>query len=181
MKSSYSYATRTNGLEGAIGLYLGLFICIFAAFAGGLYWLLQPTVRNNPGLRVYQPPPATVAGAMPGGRPSRIAVPVAREVAAPRPSPAEKADPAAEKARERPARAVASQERVKPAAHKAKKKKPRQTASRLQRNRVAQQRRRGRDPLQDYAGAGRSSNSRPSWQRSWTYRQAVDRGFIQPQ
>jgi hypothetical protein len=173
-----SYPTRTNGLEGALGLYLGLFICMFVAFAGGLYWLLQPTVKNNPGLRVYQPPPATVAGAMPGGKPSRIVVPAAREVAVPGRPPAERANPTAEKAREQPAQAVveASPEHIKPAAQE--KKKPRRSANQPRRSRVAQRRGRERDPLQDYAG--QSSNSRPSWQRSWTYRQAVDRGFIQP-
>jgi hypothetical protein len=173
-----SYPTRTNGLEGALGLYLGLFICLFVAFAGGLYWLLQPTIKNNPGLRVYQPPPATVAGQMPGGKPYRTVLPAAREVAAPRPSPAAATKPTAETTQEQPADAVAeaNQENVKPAAQE--RKKPRRSANRPQRSRAAQRHGQERDPRQDYAGQGR--NDRPSWQRSWTYRQAVDRGFIRP-
>jgi hypothetical protein len=121
---------------------------MFVAFAGGLYWLLQPTEKYNSALRVYQPPPATVASEMRRGKPSRIAAPAARAVA------------------------EGIQEQIKPATQE--KQKLKRSVNLRPPSRLARRHGRERDPLQDYA------NNRPSWQRSWTYRQAVDRGFIRP-
>jgi hypothetical protein len=39
---------------------VGTILAIFAGFAFGFYWLMQPTIVPNYGLAAYQPPPKTV-------------------------------------------------------------------------------------------------------------------------
>ena len=51
---------RTDGLQAALAIHLGLYCAVAGAFALGLYLLLQPSRSANPGLAAYRPPAATV-------------------------------------------------------------------------------------------------------------------------
>lgn len=53
-----AYQDRRLGL--ALGINVGVYAGIVACFAGGLYWLMQPTVVKNHGLAAYKPPPGAV-------------------------------------------------------------------------------------------------------------------------
>src|SRR5262245_9528845 len=59
---------RTNGLEAALAIHLGIYCAVAACFALGLYALLQPARYTNPGLSAYKAPPAMVVTYLPSIR-----------------------------------------------------------------------------------------------------------------
>src|SRR5919197_541932 len=54
MRSSRSVPNSEMALAPALAIILGL----VSLFAVGGYWMMKPTVLNNPGVAVYQPPAA---------------------------------------------------------------------------------------------------------------------------
>lgn len=59
---------RTDGLEAALAVYLGIYCAVLACFALGFYALMQPTRHPNSGLAAYKPPPAMVVSYLPSFR-----------------------------------------------------------------------------------------------------------------
>jgi hypothetical protein len=96
----------------------GVFAILFAVFAvpaGGIYWLMKPSVAENRGLAAYTPPPKTVINDVPWVPPaSDEPPPIVRPSEAPREvvraaAPPPKIDPRAREAR---AMAAARPQRV---------------------------------------------------------------------
>ena len=163
---------RTHGLVGAIALYLGLLAAVFVAFSASLYWLLQPSIAHNPGLTVYEPPPATVLASAPARAvsPSQTVEPTADLVAA-QYAPDESSQPAVKTETVPPKPAVATT-KTEPVAPVLKPKvQDRRIAKRPPRERTAARQSQPQDPRSAYAA---TSDSR----RSWTWSEAVDRGFL---
>jgi hypothetical protein len=132
-----SRAIQTDGLTGALALYLGLFLSVFFVFAAGLYWLLQPTVNHNPGLSAYKAPPATVLASVPAWPPGQAIVAAAD-------APAAKPEPA---------QPVAQANTGEPPAAEAKAMEPAAPAAEVKKTarKIAKRPRRSRDPMADYA------------------------------
>ncbi len=152
---------HNEGVTGALGLYLGVFLSIFAAFAASLYWLLQPSVNHNPGVAAYQPPPATVLASAP-------ARPFAHVAEHPAITPTARPDDLAQARAEEPAVAEVKPEQPPAPVAEVKKKK-----------RKAAKRRRLRDPMSDYAQYG-NGYRRGDGYRSWNWRHAERRGGFRP-
>jgi hypothetical protein len=167
------HAIRSDGLAGAIGL-VGLFVSLFAGFAAGLYWLMQPSIAHNAGLTAYNPPPGTGVGYALARPPSQAADPgvgaagIARHELQKQPS-----DPEAKiEEPPKPAVAVMNAEPAAPIVRPNKKK--RKVVKRPQPVRTVSPVRSPvqRNPTSAYA-ASREFSSRTS-----TWIDAVDRGFI---
>ncbi len=92
MAKPRSRATKSDGVTGALALYLLPFCSIFAVIAATLFWLLQPRIGNNPGLAAYEPPAATVAGSAPARVVSPSVAPIAAAKEEPPAKPVVQAD-----------------------------------------------------------------------------------------
>src|SRR5262245_24800557 len=64
---------RSDGVEMALAIHLGIYCAAAAGFALGLYVLMQPSRQPNPGLSAYKAPSSMVVTYLPsirnGGQP----------------------------------------------------------------------------------------------------------------
>ena len=138
---------RTNGLEAALAIHLGIYCAVAACFALGLYALLQPARYTNPGLSAYKAPPAMVVTYLPSIRNADTRSIVAAE--------AEAAKAQAAKA------AMARSGTAKPETTKPETAAQEARAETAKRQRAASARRERREPWTRYAEQPMFGGSRP--------------------